>query len=121
MSEIKEEYVDLTAEEILKILKQKIESGRDFNVTFRDNTNDLSIHVDYVLKKKAFEMHVVKVINLEPVDVAYGYINIPDRSIVGTGHIYTLTGDKDIVSIGASGKSVRIWRYDRTLFFSRID
>lgn len=115
------EYVDLESKEILKILRQKIESSKDFSVVFRDNTNELSIHVDYVLKKKAFEIHVVKVINLEPVDVAYAYINVPDKSIVGVGHIYTLAVDKDIVSIGASGKSVKVWRYDNTLFFSRIE
>jgi len=116
-----EEYVDLSAEEIFKILKQRIESSKEFNVLFKDNASELSIHIDYDCKKKRYELDVAKLINLEVVDSEYEHINIPDKGIVGTGHIYTPQFDTVIISVGASGKSIRIWRYDNTLYFSRIE
>ncbi|MEM3414860.1 MAG: hypothetical protein QW575_04755 [Thermoproteota archaeon] len=120
MTEKEEVYKDLSAEEIFKILKQKIESFKEFRVTFESNTADLSIHIDYDCKKNRYELNVVKFVNMKIVDIKEGLINIPDERIVGLGHLYTLdTGAKN-VALGTNGTLITIFRYHKTLYITGI-
>jgi len=118
MTENVEKYTDLSAEEIFKILKQKIEGFKEFKIMFEDSTAELSIHIDYDFKKNRYELNVVKLVNLEVVDSEYGFINVPDNAIVGTGHLYTTDTGGKIISIGSSGTSIKVFRYFKTLYIT---
>jgi len=120
MPEEREMYKDLSAEDIFKILKQKIESLKDFEVEFEDSVADLSIHLDYDCKKNTYELNVAKFVNFKIAESKYGTINVPDDRIVGTGHVYSVEGGRKIVSIGESGTLITIARHSRALFFTSI-
>jgi len=116
-----EEYVDLSIDEIFEILKRRIEGLKEFEVIFKDNNSELLIYIDYDYKKNRHELNVAKFVNMMHAGGKHGFVNVPDEEIVGTGHLYTTETGNKITSIGASGKTIKVFRHFRTLFFTDVD
>jgi len=115
-----EVYENLSAENVFSILKQKIESGKDFTVIFKDDSSILSIYIEYDYKKNRYELNVLRLIFTRTPDVKIGSINIPDYEVIGIGHLYTPKSSIKTLSVGVSGNVIKIWRLNNTLYFSKI-
>jgi len=112
-----EEYTDLPVDKIFEILKNKIESRKEFAVLFRDSHSELSIYIDYYHTKNRYELHVAKFVDLFYAGGKHGYIYVPDNAIVGIGHLHTPRLGS-LTSIGANGMTIRVFRLHKTLYFT---
>jgi len=115
-----EVYDNLSAEKVFDILRQKIESGKDFTVIFKDDSSILSIYIEYDYKKNRCELNVLKLTYTKTPDVKSGNINIPDYEVIGIGRLYTPKSSIKTLSVGVSGNAIKIWRLNNTLYFSKI-
>jgi hypothetical protein len=103
-----EVYDNLSAKEIAKILKEKIESRKEFSVTF---TSDIYIYVaiSYIAKIRGFVLTVSKSIFDKPVEEAEVNIRIPDQFIHGDGTI-GITPEGISCLTSAYGKTIMVYR-----------
>ncbi|MEM3414861.1 MAG: hypothetical protein QXP36_03695 [Conexivisphaerales archaeon] len=77
-------YNNLPAKEIAKILKDRIESGKPFKVTF---TSDFKIHISlsYIPKTHRFSLTVEHVLSDKTVDKEEINVRVPDQFVHGLG------------------------------------
>jgi hypothetical protein len=79
-----EVYDNLSAKEIAKILKDRIESGKPFKVTF---TSDFKIHVSlsYIPKTRRFSLTVERTLVGKTIDKEEIDVRVPDQFVHGLG------------------------------------
>jgi hypothetical protein len=103
-----EVYDNLSAKEIAKILKKKIESGQLFKVTF---TSEFSIYVSisYAPKTHRFTLKVERSFVGKIVDKEETNVRVPDQFIDGFG-ILGITPLGEDFSIYGYGTKITVFR-----------
>jgi len=79
-----EVYENLSAQEIAKILKEKIESGQPFRATFKSDLK-IFISISYLTKTRRFTLKVERTFASKVVDEEEMDIRVPDQFIHGLG------------------------------------
>jgi hypothetical protein len=117
MTKIREEYTNLSTEEIFEIFKKMIETAKEFELHFKDDNAKIGISITYNCDKRSYMLNVAKIVNDKIVDVKYGLINIPDEHIHGDGSLEIFSPNNREVRIGAIGNIIVIYRYSNMLIF----
>ena len=103
-----EVYENLSAKEIAKILKEKIESRQLFRVKFTSEI-PIFISISYYIKTRKFTLTVDRSITNKLVDKEEIDIKVPDEFIEGTG-IMTITGLGMSFGVYGYGGEIKIIR-----------
>jgi hypothetical protein len=103
-----EVYENLSAKEIAKILKEKIEGRHLFKVKF---VSDIKMQIDiiYSVRRRQFTLSIERSIYGKLADKEEVNVNIPDQFIHGDGTIF-ITMTDIITGVSAYSNTIKVWR-----------